>query len=64
MILSFLLAVFVLLAALFSVAFIFFIISYVMLEKEKTLLGITLLFSAALFSVAFIFFIISYVMLL
>lgn len=45
MILSFLLAVFVLLAALFSVAFIFFIISYVMLEKEKTLLGITLLFS-------------------
>ena len=45
MILSFLLAVFVLLAALFSVAFIFFIISYVMLEKEKTLLVITLLFS-------------------
>ena len=45
MILSFLLAVFVLLAALFSVAFISFIISYVIMEKEKTLLGITLLFS-------------------
>ena len=45
MILSFLLAVFVLLAALSSVAFILFIISYVIMEKEKTLLGITLLFS-------------------
>ena len=45
MILSFLLAVFVLLAALFSVAFISFIISYVIMEKDKTLLGITLLFS-------------------